>query len=136
MQNKLNLRNNILAFDINQDCSGFVYGLFTTHNFKTKRINKALLICSDTYTKYIKKGDRSCETIFSDGASATIIRKIQKKEFLRILTDSSGLKFNYLKIVPNIKINQKPKIFMDGKQVLFTMSNIPNIVLDLLKKKK
>ena len=35
------------------------------------------------------------------------------------------------------KINQKPKIFMDGKQVfLFTMSNIPNIVLDLLKKNK
>ena len=34
---KLNLRNDILAFDINQGCSGYVYGLFTAYSFKTKR---------------------------------------------------------------------------------------------------
>ena len=140
MQNKLNLRNNILAFDINQGCSGFVYGFFTAHSFlKQKGINKALLICSDTYTKYIKQGDRSCETIFSDGASATIIEKnSKKKNFFAFGTDGSGFKNLIVEnSASNIKINQKPKIFMDGKQVfLFTMSNIPNIVLDLLKKNK
>jgi len=140
MQNKLDLRNNILAFDINQGCSGFVYGLFTAYSFlKQKGINKALLICSDTYTKYIKQGDRSCETIFSDGASAVIIEKNSKKKSSFIFgTNGSGSKNLIVEnSASNFKINQEPRIFMDGKQVfLFTMSNIPIIVQDLLKKNK
>ena len=107
-----------MAFDINQGCSGYVYGLFTAYSFlKQKEINKALLICSDTYTKYIKEGDRSCETIFSDGASATIIQKNPKKKSSFIFgTNGSGSKDLIVEnSASNFKINQEPRIFMDGK---------------------
>lgn len=140
LQDRLKLRKNILAFDINQGCSGFVYGLFASYNFlKSKKIKKILLICSDTYTKYIEKGNKSCETIFSDGATATIIDKNLKKKSDYIFgTDGSGYKNLIVKdSAGNYKNNIKPKLFMDGKKVLmFTMSNIPEFVLLLLKNNK
>ena len=140
IQNKLNLRKDILAFDINQGCSGFVQGLFTAYSFlKQKEIKKVLLICSDTYTKYIKNGDRSCETIFSDAASAIIIKKnTKKKNIFKFGTDGSGAKnLIVANSASNYKPNLKPNIFMDGKNVfMFTMTNIPSFVLDLLTKSK
>lgn len=140
IQDKLNLRKDILALDINQGCSGFVYGLFTGYSFlKQKEINNVLLVCGDTYTKYIHKGDRSCETIFSDAASAVILKKNSKKKcFFKFGTDGSGYKNLIVEnSASNYKKNLRPKIFMDGKKVfMFTMTNIPNFVLDLLKKSK
>ena len=140
LQNKLNLRKNIIAFDINQGCSGFVYGLFTCYNFlKNKQIKKILLVCSDTYTKYIEKGNKSCEPIFSDAASAILIDKnLKKKNKFIFGTDGSGYKNLIVKdSASNYKMNIKPSLFMDGKKVLmFTMSNIPEFVLLLLKKNK
>ncbi len=129
-----------MAFDINQGCSGFVYGLFTGYSFlKQKGINNVLLICSDTYTKYIQKGDRTCETIFSDAASAMVLkRNPQKKNIFKFGTNGSGSKNLIVEnSATNYKENLKPKIFMDGQKVfMFTMTNIPNFVSDLLLKNK
>ena len=140
IQNKLNLRKDIIAFDINQGCSGFVQGLFTGYSFlKQKEIKNVLLICSDTYTKYIKKGDRSCETIFSDAASAIVLKKnLNKKNIFKFGTDGSGTKnLIVANSATNYKPNVKPNIFMDGMNVfMFTMTNIPNFVTDLLLKSK
>ncbi len=140
LQNKLNLRNNLLAFDINQGCSGFIYGLFTAYSFlKSNQISKILLICSDTYTKYVKKGDKSCETIFSDGASAILIEKNTKQKNSFIFgTDGSGFKNLIVSNSgSNYKKNLNQNLFMDGKKVfMFTMSNIPVLVSKLLKKNK
>ena len=72
IQNNLGLKKNIISFDVNQGCSGFVYGLFLAEQLlENKSINNVLLICSDTYTKNIKKDNKSCLSIFSDGATAT-----------------------------------------------------------------
>ena len=140
LQNMLKLRKNILAYDINQGCSGFVYGLFTSFSFlKQQQIKNVLLVCSDTYTKYIKKGNKSCETIFSDGASAMILKKnLSKKSSFLFGTDGSG--FNDLIVknsATNYNKNLTPEIFMDGKKVLmFTMANIPKFIFNLLKKNR
>ena len=140
IQDRLNLRKDILAFDINQGCSGFVYGLFTAYSFlKQKGINNVLLICSDTYTKYIKKGDRSCETIFSDGASAILINKnLKKKNYFKFGTNGSGSKNLIVKnSASNFKKGLTPELFMDGQKVfMFTMTNIPNFVSKLLSENK
>ena len=138
LQNKLKLKKDIIAFDINQGCSGFVQALFVAMSFlKTNKFRKILLICSDTYTKYIKKDNKSCQTIFSDCASSMIIGKQTFKKTSFIFgTDGSGS--NNL-IVKNSGSNYKkgldPEIFMDGKKVLlFTMSNVPNFIEKILKK--
>jgi 3-oxoacyl-[acyl-carrier-protein] synthase-3 len=140
IQNKLGLKKNIISFDINQGCSGFIYGLFTAQQLLLKKsINKVLLICSDTYTKNIKSINKSCLTIFSDGATATLIKKNNKKSSEYIFyTDGSGaddLKLNFSG--NQFQKNKKPELFMDGRKVLsFTMSVVPNIIIQTLKKNK
>ena len=50
----LGLKKNIISFDVNQGCSGLVYGLFLAEQLlENISINNVLLICSDTYTKNI-----------------------------------------------------------------------------------
>ena len=140
IQNKLGLKKNIICFDINQGCSGFIYGLFTAQQLLLKKsINKVLLICSDTYTKNIKSINKSCLTIFSDGATATLIKKNNKKSSEYIFyTDGSGaddLKLNFSG--NQFQKNKKPELFMDGRKVLsFTLSVVPNIINQTLKKNK
>lgn len=140
IQNKLGLKKNIISFDINQGCSGFIYGLFTAQQLLLKKsINKVLLICSDTYTKNIKSINKSCLTIFSDGATATLIKKDNKKSSEYIFyTDGSGaddLKLNFSG--NQFQKNKKPELFMDGRKVLsFTLSVVPDIINQTLKKNK
>ena len=59
-----------------------------------------LIVCSDTYTKYIHESDRANKTIFSDGASATLVSRSKKKYVGNFLmgTDGSGFKILLLKM--------------------------------------
>lgn len=130
LQYKLELRKNILTFDINQGCSGFVYGLSVANslilNMQAKNI---LLVCSDTYTKYINFNDKVSYPIFSDGASATIISKNKK---------SNIIDFEYLTIGEghsDLCLNKDSRLYMNGKKVLmFTMEEVPKVVNKILKR--
>ena len=54
LQNKLKLNKSVSAFDINLGCSGFVYALSVASSMASSGMSKnILIICSDTYTKYI-----------------------------------------------------------------------------------
>ena len=80
LQNRLKLKKTVGAFDINLGCSSFVYALSVASSMiKSGMSKKILIVCSDTYTKYIKNNDRTNKPIFSDGASATLVIKSKKK---------------------------------------------------------
>ncbi len=140
IQDKLGLKKNIISFDVNQGCSGFIYGLFLAQQILEKKdLKNVLIICSDTYTKNIKKNNKSCITIFSDGASATLIKKNNKKSSNYVFyTDGSGSEDLKLNFSGNqYKKNQKPELFMDGRKILsFTMNYVPNIVIQTLRNNK
>ena len=56
MQSKLNLSNECFTMDIVQGCSGFPYAYLTAINLiKGGAINNSLIICSETYRKFISK---------------------------------------------------------------------------------
>ena len=45
-----------IAFDINLGCSGFIYGLAVSSSLISSGLaQQGILVCSDTYTKYIDK---------------------------------------------------------------------------------
>ena len=93
LQDKLGITKNSLAFDINQGCSGFVYSLsLATSLIKNDLAERILIICSDHYSKYISKNDRTCRPIFSDAAAATIIEKVSDQKIGPFIfkTDGSG----------------------------------------------
>ena len=74
LQRDLGLKKNILAFDFNLACSGFIYGLVMASSFIRSGIAKnLLLITADTYSKYLAEEDRSTRMLFGDGAAVSWI---------------------------------------------------------------
>ncbi|MFC4160128.1 3-oxoacyl-ACP synthase III family protein [Chitinimonas lacunae] len=74
LQQRLGLRRNCGALDINLGCSGFVYGLSLAKALiESGQAGKVLLLTADTYSKLIHPQDKSVRTLFGDGASATLI---------------------------------------------------------------
>ena len=70
----LNLGQNVLAFDYNLACSGYVYGLMMASGFiKIGMAKNVLLVTADTYSRYIEDDDRSTRMLFGDGASVSWI---------------------------------------------------------------
>lgn len=92
IHNYLGLKHNVLAFDYNLACSGYIYGLAIAHGLiATGVASTILLITSDTYSKYINKGDRSTKVLFSDGAAATVVKKSDnEKAVLDTVLASAG----------------------------------------------
>jgi len=132
LQDKLSLRKNIMAFDINQGCSGFIYALDVAKNLMkgNKNYKHGLIVLSDTYTKFISKNNTSCKPIFSDASSSVLIKKTSK-EFLgssEFGTDGSGAMS--LKLLNN-------EIYMDGAKIaIFSLSRIPMFIKSFLKNNK
>jgi len=74
MQDRLGLPTTCGAVDINQGCSGFVYGLSLAKGLiESGTSENVLLVTAETYSKHIHESDRSVRTIFGDGAAATLI---------------------------------------------------------------
>jgi len=83
IQDRLGLRTDCGALDINLGCSGFIYGLALAKGLiEAGTVTNVLLITAETYSKFINPRDRSARTIFSDGAAATLIRSIDSDDEL------------------------------------------------------
>jgi len=115
LQDRLGLSSTSLAFDINQGCSGFVQGLILANSL-LGTFPLILLICVDTYRKKLRKDDRSTMTVFSDGASATLIRRGNSNRIVAQshYTDGSGSKFLIQPITDGLQIDQ---LYMGGADV-------------------
>lgn len=143
LQNKLGLKKDIISFDINLGCSGFVYALSIASSIINSNMAKnILIICSDTYSKFITKDNFSCKSIFSDGASSTIISKSSEKLIGKFDfgTDGSGSHDLIVKsggARSNFMSQNKPTIFMNGSSVFnFTINIVPKSFYKTLKLNK
>jgi 3-oxoacyl-[acyl-carrier-protein] synthase III len=139
LQDKLGLSKNCMAFDVNLGCSGFVYGLSIGGSLiESGLVKGGLLVCSDTYSKYIDKNDRTCRPLFSDGASVTYLKHSNKSRLgpFELGTDGSGV--NNL-IVPQCgsrtSVCDTKKLHMSGSDIfMFSMYAVPNCIESLLIK--
>lgn len=76
IQDRLGLPSSCGAFDFNQGCTGYIYGLSLADSLITAgNANNILLITSEAITKTIHPKDSSNRAIFGDAATATIISK-------------------------------------------------------------
>ena len=143
LQDRLGLPKHALAFDINLGCSGFVYGLGVAASLINSGLaENVLLLCGDTYTRYIQADDRTCRPIFSDGAAAALIGKstVAKVGGFMFGSDGSGGKNLIVRSGGaresghDLGPGNTPSIYMNGPQILmFTMSAIPRLVEALLE---
>lgn len=141
LQDRLSLKKTCISFDVNLGCSGFIYGLAIGGALIDSGLAKqGLLVCSETYTKYIDKQDRTCRPLFSDGAAATHLISAPNAQLgpFDFGTDGSG--FGDL-IVPfggarNMRQGAtEKKLIMKGSKVfMFTMAIVLDCVKSLLAK--
>lgn len=140
VQDKLNLQNSCMAFDINLGCSGFIYALSVAGSLiESKVASKALIICADTYTKYIENNDRTNRPIFSDAGAATLLVNSELDNISSFITGTDGSGYKSLIIkqggARDENKNNKKTLEMNGSEVfLFTMKRIPESVKELLLK--
>jgi 3-oxoacyl-[acyl-carrier-protein] synthase-3 len=153
LQRDLNLNHNILAFDYNLACSGYVYGLFMAKSFiNSGYVKNILLVTADTYSKYINQDDRSTRILFGDGATASwigdpISNKVNPliSNFDDFIFSSEGENWDKFTIkigasrnpTSNENIFQHNKISMSGIQVINFLNHrvIPQ-VKDLITRNK
>lgn len=148
LQNRLNLSKNCMAFDLSLGCSGFIYALSVASSLiETGVSKKALILCSDTYSKYISIDDRTCRPIFSDGAAATLLAHSEIEGvgpfefgsdgagFDRLIVKNSGARLTSSQSSNHNDIGKH--LEMAGSDVfLFTMREIPPTINKLLAKTK
>lgn len=151
LQSRLKLRNNSGAIDINQGCSGYVYGLALAKGLIRAQIAKnVLLLTAETYSKYIHEKDKGNRTIFGDAATATIISTsgIAEIGHFSLGTDGSGAEnlivktqgSRYPSQLKNIYFDDSDNpicsdsLFMNGGEIFsFTLAKVPQLIVDTLK---
>lgn len=156
MQNALGLPTSCGAVDINQGCSGYIYGLALAKSLvEAGTARTVLLVTADTYMKFINRRDRSLLTLFGDGAAATLISAVDSERELIgpfvLGSDGRGasqimVKAGGLRRRPSAETaiekedsagnwRSDENLFMDGADVFsFALRTVPPTLQQLLEK--
>lgn len=125
LQHKLHLKKEVVAFDINYGCSGYIYGLYQAALLiATKSCQKVLICAGDTMTRYLHPDDHKVRLLLGDAGSATIIESGHDEWAFDIHTDGSG--FDKL-IIPKDKDRRDSYLCMDGAAIMeFALTKVHN----------
>jgi 3-oxoacyl-[acyl-carrier-protein] synthase-3 len=151
IQQKLNLRDDIFVLDINDGCSGFIYGLVTAFQFSSPNIKRILLMMGETPSKIVNPKDKSANLLFGDGGSCIAIEYEvnEKNQYIssgidgssfdsiiindggfRNITNSNSLEEN---IISDGIVRNKLNLEMNGEDVfLFGISRVPKEIKKFL----
>lgn len=130
LQKNLELRNDIMAFDINAACSGFLYALETANALMENKEGYALVIGSEQISTRLDMTDRGTCVLFGDGAGAVVVKK-DNTEWISVM----GAMGNEIALGCHGGYTSDRYIFMDGKDVFkFAVKTIPQVIDNLLKK--
>jgi 3-oxoacyl-[acyl-carrier-protein] synthase-3 len=146
LQSRLGLPTTCGAADINVGCSGFVYSLaFARGLICSGQSKNVLVLTGDTYSKIIRRDDRSNRALFGDAASATLVssQSFPSSNFrFRIErsvlgTDGSG--------APHLIVEkggfrnpslhgEMPALYMNGPEIFsFTLTTVPKVLNEFLE---
>jgi 3-oxoacyl-[acyl-carrier-protein] synthase-3 len=86
VQAKLGAKN-VMAFDLNAACSGFLYSLIVADQFiKTGFYKNILVVGAESLSRMVSYKDRDTCILFGDGAGAFIVSRTDEKDTNVILT--------------------------------------------------
>lgn len=152
LQNKLNLPNSTIAFDINLGCSGYVYGLSVIGSLlAATKVKKALLLTGDVSSFSVDKKDKSTFPLFGDAGSATLIEYNENSNptYFNMQSDGAGFEsimipdggvrnplsaqsFQEFEIGKGI-IRSKRSLTLNGEEIFnFSLREVPPNIQELL----
>jgi 3-oxoacyl-[acyl-carrier-protein] synthase-3 len=153
LHGKLNLRREVLCFDINQGCTGYLYGLLQAFLLLgLGDIGKVILLNGDTLSRCSYPKDRNIYPLIGDAGAVTIVENTQDSNeiFLNLRTD--GSRSSWLIIPagafrnPSSEQTRKIKTLSDGNQrsdehfymngagiFSFTQTDVPPTIKELFQ---
>lgn len=141
LHGKLGLKEDCACFDVNQGCSGYVYGLLLAYSLIQSGAENILLCAGDTISKIVCPADSNTTPLFGDAGSATLITKNHTKSFFSLHSNGNG--WDNI-ILPNSGFRQlqnKQKfetkthyLCMDGAEVFnFSIDKEPKAIREILQ---
>ncbi len=144
VQDRVGLKTSCGAIDINQGCSGYIYGLSLANALVVSGTSKnVLLVTAETYSKHIHHNDKGNKSLFGDAATATLISGDGAFEIgkFSLGTDGKGaenliIKNGASKYPKTDDINDMNNyLYMNGSEIFdFTSKAVPSLVDDNLSK--
>jgi len=130
VQTKLGLNESqVMAFDINAACTGFIYGLEIAANLlQSGRFRAALVIGAEMLTRCVDYTDRNTCVLFGDGAGAILLEPARPKAAeAHFFTASRGDVESTLTVIQD-------RIRMDGQKVYaFAVNAVEKSILTILE---
>jgi len=153
IHDKLGLPQQCGAFDFNQGCTGYIYGLSLADSLiKAGNASYILLLTAETITKTIHPKDKANRAIFGDAATASLIQVSQGGSKMgKFFFGTDGSRFDQIIIKQGRERFPLPKFaeddflddfgnvrnhanfFMNGSEVFnFSVAKAPELVKTLL----
>lgn len=129
LSNALGLPTEILSFDVNQGCSGFVQALVLVESL-VEKYGDILIVTADRYRSKLSPDDRATNAVFSDGASASIWGAGGTKKIVLEKHITDGSKKDWLF---QSNCAGAPPLHMSGAEVwMFTRTVVVPSLLDII----
>ena len=142
LQKRLGL-NEIMAFDVNAACSGFLYVLnIADKMIKSGAYKNALVIGAETLTRLTDWRDRNTCVLFGDAAGAMIVGVSETDKIKDVICGSRGddegnliCKGVDIKDPAENKVSVQDHIHMNGREVFkFATRIMPKTIMDLMER--
>jgi 3-oxoacyl-[acyl-carrier-protein] synthase III len=156
MQDRLAIPKTAGAIDINQGCSGFIYGLGLAKGLiETGQARNILLITAETYSKHIHAGDKSVRTLFGDAAAATLVQAQETADtnigpFIygtdggggnNLIVPTGGMRRKRTEVSAQVfedennNMRSQDNLYMNGSEIFtFTLNTVPKSFKNILEK--
>jgi len=153
IQGKLNCSKDVLCFDINQGCAGYLYGLFQAFMLLDHIDKKVLLLNGDTLSRRCCPYDRNIYPLIGDAGSITIVEKSDDQDEIYLNLQSDGTRYDWLiipagafrkpsteqtreiKLYPDGNKRSEEDFYMNGAGVFtFTQVDVPLTIKELFEK--
>ena len=120
LQKRLGLEEQVMAFDLNAACTGFIYALSVANAMLATRPNKyALVIGAEVFSKMLDYTDRSTCILFGDGAGAVVAKHNPNTKFYEGIFSKGDEEASYIYIpgVPFAENTAPSYCKMNGQEV-------------------
>ena len=140
LQKQLGLSEQVMAFDMNAACTGFVYALSIANAMLATRPDKlALVIGAEVFSKMLDYTDRSTCILFGDGAGAVVARHNPNARFYEVISSRGDVEAVHIHIpgVPFADHQEPSYCKMNGQEVFkFAVKQVPECIKEVLEELK
>ena len=153
LHGRLGLPRDVLCFDINQGCTGFLYGLLQSYMLLDTPIDKKVVLCNcDTLSRRACPQDRNIYPLIGDAGTITVIENTEEDNEIRIDLRTDGTRSHWLIIpaggfrkpstdltrriqeLPDGNKRSEDDLYMNGPGIfMFTQTDVPAAIKEFFR---